>query len=276
MHRPDNLSMRIRVVSLTLLCAMAASSTAWAQFNVSNPAPGEDYHVELAAMFWTPTPELSLQTGALAAIGETRVDFVREFGIEDKRFREFRVVAKAGRKHKIRFSYVPVEYIEETVLARTITFGNRTFLANVPANGNLKWEMYRFGYEYDIVARDRGFFGIIGELKYNKIAAGLSSPFGTEAAEATAPVPALGIIGRVYPARSFSVTAEFTGFKIPDRLTEEFDAKLYDFDVYGTINFGRYLGVQGGYRSIIAEYLVDEDAGNLRLKGIYWGGVVRF
>ena len=49
-----------------------------------------------------------------------------------------------------------------------------------------------------------------------------------------------------------------------------------DFDIYATLNFGKNVGVQGGYRSVVAEYLVDDDQGDLKLKGTYFGGVVRF
>jgi hypothetical protein len=267
--------MRMRFAVLTLLLAVSARP-AEAQFNTSDPAPGENFNVELGLMFWTPTPELTVQTGALAVIGDTQVDFVREFGIEDKRFNEFRFVGKAGRKHKIRFNYIEIDYAAEATLARTITFGNRTFTVGLPATADIQWKMYKIGYEYDIVARDRGFFGIIGELKHNEIAANLSSPIGAEAANAKAPVPTFGVIGRGYPHKNVSITAEFTGFKVPDSLSEEFEASLYDFDIYGTVSFGRHLGAQVGYRSLTAEYLVDEDAGNFKLKGPYFGGVLRF
>jgi hypothetical protein len=267
--------MRNRIGVIALFFAVYASA-AEAQFNVSDPAPGENFNVELGAMFWTPTPTLIVQTGALAAFGDTRVDFVREFGIEDKRFTEFRFVAKAGRKHKIRFNYLPVEYTQTATLSRTITFGDRTFIVGVPATADLEWKMWKVGYEWDFVARDRGFFGVIAELKHNEVNASLSSTFGVEAAEAKAPVPTIGVIGRGYPHRMVSITGEFTGFKLPDSLSDEFEASLYDFDIYATVSLGRHLGVQGGYRSLRAEYLVDEDAGELELKGPYFGGVIRF
>jgi hypothetical protein len=264
-------------IALALLCLLIlGASRAEAQFNAPDPAPGEDFNVELGLMFWSPTPELNIQTGALAALGESEVDFVQEFGIEEKRFTEFRAVLKAGRKHKIRFSYLPVEYTEEAVLSRTITFGGRTFNVGLPATADLEWRMWRIGYEWDVVARDRGFFGIIGELKYNKVSADLNSPVGAEFTEAEAPVPTIGVIGRAYPSRNFSITAEFTGFKLPSSFSDEYQAELFDVDIYGTVNFGRHLGVQGGYRSLVAEYLVDEDAGDLKLKGMYFGGLLRF
>ena len=268
--------MRMRVALAAICLLWLSSSPAAAQFNVSDPAPGEDFRVEIGAMLWTPTPELRIQTGALAAIGSTQVDFVQEFGIENKRFTEYRVVIKPGRKHKIRFNYVPIKYSAEATLTRTITFGGRTFTVGLPATADLEWKLWRIGYEWDIVAADRGFFGIIGELKQNRVTANVASTFGVETAEATAPVPAIGVIGRGYPAENVSITAEFTGFKVPDSFTDELDAKIFDFDIYATINFGRSVGVQGGYRSIVAEYLVDDDAGDFKLKGWYFGGLLRF
>ena len=66
------------------------------------------------------------------------------------------------------------------------------------------------------------------------------------------------------------------GSSCGDSLSDEFSAKLFDFDIYGTVSLGRNVGIQGGYRSVVAEYLVDEDSGDLKLKGLYFGGLVRF
>ena len=279
--------MRIYSLSAALLSAFIAAAPAEAQFSVPDPAPGENFSVELGAMFWSPTPEALIQTGALAQIGESEVDLVQEFGIEEKRFTEFRVVLKAGRKHKIRISHVPMKYDGESVLQRTIEFGGQTFPVNVPATAHLEWSLWRFGYEWDFVAADRGLLGLIVDLKHNRINAELAAEgFGSEITEATAPVPTVGVIARVYPHRSFSITTEFTGFKMPgfvgDRIAEslgdddDFDAKLVDFDIYGTLNFGRHVGIQGGYRSLTADYLIEEDSGDLKMKGTYFGGVLRF
>jgi hypothetical protein len=272
----DSGNMRNRSILFVLCACLFFAGRADAQFGVSDPAPGEDYTVELGLMFWQPTPTLLIQTGALTRITGGEVDFVQEFGIENKRFSEFRIVARPGRKHKIRFSRVAVRYDEEATLRRTVTFGGRTFNIGAPATADLKWDMYRLGYEWDFVARDRGFVGVIAELKHNKVSADLAAAgFGSEFYEATAPVPAVGVIGRGYPHPALSVTAEFTGFKLPGT-SEEFEAKLFDFDIYGTVSIGRHVGIQGGYRSVVAEYLVDDDAGDLKLKGLYFGGLVRF
>src|SRR5688500_18697357 len=163
--------MRIRVSFVLFLTCLFAATQAEAQFNVPSPAPGEQFRVELGLMFWQPTPEILIQTGALAQLGQSEVDLVQEFGIEKKRFKEFRVVLKPGRKHKLRFSYVPIEYDEAARLQRTITFGGRVYPVSVDATAHLKWQLWRWGYEYDFVAGEGGFLGFVTELKYNKISA---------------------------------------------------------------------------------------------------------
>lgn len=276
--------MRYRVALFVLLAA-ACSARAEAQFNVADPAPGEAYNVELGYMWWNSTPELLVQTDALAVIDEDRIDFVGEFGLEKERFREFRVVIKPGQKHKVRFSRVPVIYTAETVLEREITFGGVTYEVGLPANAEVDWKLWRFGYEWDFVARDRGFLGFIAEVKYNEIVATLDSPIGSSDADVKIWVPTIGFIGRGYLHRHVSVTAEYSGFKMPgfiaDRFTDEnegdeFEARFSDFDIYATASINRYFGVQGGYRSVTADYVVDEDSADLKLQGPYFGLIARF
>jgi hypothetical protein len=275
--------MPIRLLA-TLLFSVMIAAPAEAQFNVPDAAPGENFHVEIGLMFWTPTPGIEIQTGGLANAGMPGVDFVREFGLADERFMEFRSVLKAGRKHKFRISHVNFNYSEQTLVTREISFGGVTFPVTVPVNADLEWDLWRFGWEWDFVAGDRGVFGMITELKQNHLTADLSAPgFGTESTDVTAPIVNLGVIARVYPHRTFSITAEYTGFKVfgivrtlTDRIAEDLEAKMSDFDIYGTVNFGRHVGAQVGYRNLNSEYSVEEDEGDLSMKGFYFGGLVRF
>jgi hypothetical protein len=274
--------MRHGLATVLFIAAVLTCSRADAQFAARRPAPqlpqGEDFHVELGLMFWTPTPDLVIGSDSFAVIGSPTIDFVQEFAIDNERFREFRLVAKPGRKHKLRFSYVPVTYENSTPIQRTVVIGGRPVAVNTTVNSDVDWKIWRYGYEWDFVARSGGIVGLIAELKYNKVTAVLSSPDTnvTATADATAPVPTLGVIGRGYLAKAFSITGEFTAFKIPESWSETFNAKFYDFDLYGTLNFGRSAAAQFGYRSIVTQYLVDDDSGDLKLKGLYFGGMVRF
>ena len=258
------------------LIAVAVCFTASALFAPRADAqtlPAEDHVVELGVMFWKPSPELIISTPALSGGGVNEVDFVKEFGIEDKAFPEFRAVL--GRRHKVRASFVSIKYDEDTTIQRTIVFQGRTFNVGVPASTDITWDLWRFGYEWDFVSRERGFFGALVDLKYNKITASIDSPAlaSTASTDTKAPVPTSGVIGRGYVAPMVAITGEFTGLSIT---RDEFEAKFFDFDIYGTVSFARNVGVQGGYRSVVVDYLVDDDSGDLKMKGPYIGGVLRF
>jgi hypothetical protein len=269
--------MRFRLATPVFVVALAYGASAEAQFSVEEQLPpAEKYHAEFGMGFWSPEPDVVIRFDGPDGTG-TDVDFVQEFGIAKKRFRELRGTLKASRKHKLRFDYIPFQYDAAATIQRTFVFGGRQFTVGVPASTNVTWDLWKFAYEWDVVSRSGGFAGLVVDVKYNKVLAEVSAAgLGSEVAEANAPVPGIGGIARGYLSKNFSVTGEFTAFKVPDSFSEEIDGTFYDFDVYGTVNLGRYLGVQGGYRSITVDYLASEDAGALKMKGTYFGGVLRF
>ena len=254
--------MKIRplLVAAAILCV---SGTASAQ---GSP---ENFGFEGSLIFWKPSPEIVLTSGTLG----TPVDFINTFAVEDKRFRSYRVVTKAG-KHKLRFSREEIKYDADATLTQTIRFQGQTYTVGVPATAEFDWKLTRIGYEWDPIATARGFVGVVFDLKYNKMNAQLSAPgISAQIFERTIPVPTVGGIARGYLSQYISVTAELTGFKVN---RSDFEAKFWDFDLYGTLNLGRNVGAQYGYRSVIVNYDIDSDVGDLKLKGPYFGLLVRF
>ena len=259
----------VRVLSLSVMAvaALAAGSRPAA-------AQGNTNVGEFSVLFWNPSPDLVLQSGSLTtATGITDVDFVEEFGIEEKMFPEIRLLL--GRSHKFRFSYVPVRYEADAIIQRTITFRGQTFTVGAPASTEINWNLWRFGYQWDFVSLERGSVGLIAELKHNTLDASIDSPLLSEpaATEQTAPVPTIGAAGRGYPHPMVAISAEFSGLKFDG---DEFEATFYDFDINGAVTFGRHVGVQGGYRSVTVDYFIDDDRGDLQLRGPYIGGIVKF
>jgi len=274
-----------RALPVCLLLLGLLASRADAQFRVADPAPGESFHVELGMMFWKPGPGIIIGSDSLNAVDPAGVDFVQEFAIADKRFNEFRGVLKGG-KHKLRVSHVDLHYNEAAVLQRTIVFGGRTFNINANATADVEWDVWRLAYEHDFVAMDRGLFGIILGANINHVVADLRATSGattmTSLTDENVTVPTLGVIGRVYPHKNVSITAEFTGFKMPGFLArklfddENADAHLKDLDIYVTGSITRFFGIQGGYRWLTADYVLESDSGDLEMKGPYLGAMVRF
>jgi hypothetical protein len=266
----------LRVPAVILFAALAGAAPATAQFG-PDPATGERYVVEIAGGFWKPTPDLVISAETLGIPG-TEIDFVTDLGIEKKWMGDLRFVLRPGRKHKFRVGFNPIRYEADTVLQRTLVFQGATFPVRLPVQSSVQWNAWRFGYEWDFVYRDRGFVGVILEAKYTELEAELRSPIRNESAKARAPIPAIGGIARGYIVPNISVTGELTAFKLPGSISERDDAagRYLDFDVYGTVNFVNSAGVQVGYRSLDLSYVVDLDFGDLKMRGPYLLGVVRF
>ena len=173
------------------------------------------------------------------------------------------------------------------MLQRAIVVGGRTFNVAANATADLDWNLWTIGYERDFVKTDRGLFGFIAEVHFNHVVADLratsrrihrharsptrrcpsprsaSSPASTRTRTWASP--------RSGPASRCPASSP-TSSRTPTTAT----AHLKNFDVYVTGSITRYFGVQGGYRALTADYLLDGDSGDLEMKGLYFGAMVRF
>jgi hypothetical protein len=271
-------------IALCLVAAVSIATPAAAQYGARPTAPratGENYHVEASIFFWHPTPDIVINSESLGIPGDD-VDFVNDLGIEKSTFRQFRITARPGLKHKLRFEVTPIRYDAQRTVTRQFVFNGQRYTIGLPVTTNVKWNAYRFAYEYDFLYRDRGFAGLVLETKYTDINSTLSTTFAgladTEFTHARAPIPALGLIGRGYVAPNFSITGEFTGFKLPEvgSGSKKYGGKYFDLDIYGTYNVNDYFGLTAGYRSFDVDYLIKTDSGTLKLKGLYFGATGRF
>jgi hypothetical protein len=266
---------------VALLVALGLAAPVQAQYRprpISNPAPGEQYHIEAGVNSWNPTADLTIVgggSGALSGLAGTEIDAKKDLGFVDKRLPQFNVTIRPAAAHKLRFEYIPIDYTASATLNRTIDFNGQRYGAGLPVTTTFDWKAYRFGYEFDFITRDQGFAGFITELKYTDINLEIASPLATEFAHKRAPIPALGGIGRVYLVPAFAVTGEVTAFKLPT-IEDRYAGHYVDVDIYGTLNLSPNLGVQGGYRTLNLGYLIKEDSGAFVLKGIFFGVVARF
>lgn len=259
-----------------ILFVLAAALPARAQYGrpvMSDPAVGEQYHIEGVLNLWNPDLEATIESESLGIIGD-KVDIKADLGYVDKQIREFRLVLRPAKKHKFRIAYTPVDYTGDVILSREIIFNGIKFKVGLPIQTEFKWDTWRLGYEYDFVSQDRFFVGFIAEARMTDAELTLQSPVDDEFSRARGPVPAIGGIFRAYPERHTSITAEFTGFKLPE--VNNYQGDFFDFDIYGTYNFTRNFGAQGGYRTLDASYIAKHDNGELKLKGFYFAGVLRY
>jgi hypothetical protein len=259
------------------------AAPAQAQFRprpISEPPTGETYHIEGSAGLWFPTATMMVSSESLGIKGTT-IDFKTDLGLQDKKFPDLRLVLSPSRRHKFRFEFIPIKYDQNGTIKRTIIFNGQRYDVGLPVHSVLDWRAYRLAYEFDFISNDRGFAGFVVEAKYTDVQVHLASTSPAvvvnEFARASAPIPAIGGIGRVYVVPNISITGEVTGFKLPKDLVVGTSAHYVDFDLYGTVNFTNHIGAQVGYRSLDVGYIVDtDDTGTFKLKGIYFGVVARY
>lgn len=264
-----------RVVTMAAVMALGAQSAS-AQFRpAAPPAIGEDYHVEVSYGWWDADPSLIVNSESLGILG-TDVDLVTDLGIEKKRLGKLDIVLRPAIKHKFRIEDLPIKDAAETVIQREFVFNGQRYRVGLPVNTNADFKTYRFGYEYDFVHRSRGFAGVLFDVKYTDVNIELLSPIGPEYTTAVAPIPTIGFVGRGYVARNVAIGGEVSFFKVPDNLSEDYEGKYTDIDVYGTVNFTNNVGATVGYRSVDVFYRADNDTGTLKFKGLYLSGVIRF
>jgi hypothetical protein len=267
--------------ALSALLVLGFAAPVYAQYKprpIDNPPIGEDFHIEAGVSFWTPSSDISVASsgsGALMGLVGTTIDAKQDLGFVDQRLPEFQVMLRPAPAHKFRFQYIPINYDASSTLNRTIVFNGQAYQVGLPVNSSLQWKAYRFGYEYDFVRKNQGFVGFIVEAKYTDVQVSLTSPVAAEFVQARAPIPALGGIGRYYFIPNVAITGELTLFKLPT-IQDQYAGHYVDLDIYGTVNFAKNVGVQGGFRSLDMGYLIKQDTGSFALKGLYFGVVARY
>jgi hypothetical protein len=270
-------SLSIVVVAAALAVAVSAPDASAQYRPSSSEAVGEDYHIEVGYGWWNPEPSLIVNSEALGILGDD-VDLVSDLGIQQKRLGKFDLVLRPGRKHRFRFQYLPISYQADAQVRRSFIFNGQRYNVGLPVLTDANFKTYRFGYEFDFLQFKRGWVGALLDLKYTNIDVSLNSPIGAEFTRAAAPIPTFGVVGRGYPISNLAITGEMSFFRVPENLGAQLggDASYTDWDINGTYNVNRFVGVQVGYRSVSAFYDVDTDNGSLKFKGVYFGGLLRY
>jgi hypothetical protein len=238
------------------------------------PAIGENYHFEIAGTLWNPSLAGIVSSDQFGIIG-SNIDFVKDLGFQKTRFGDLRIVLRPGKKHRFRIQYTPVEYTSDTTFTRDIVFNGIRFPVSVPVSAQFGWKVWRFGYEYDAFYAKRGFVGVLLEARYTQLSATLTSTLADEYTIAKAPLPAIGVVGRAYVLSDVAIDVEFSGFKIPT-IAKKYEANYADWDIHGTVNLTNNVGLQVGWRRSRTHLGIDQDRGDLKFQGMWFGAAVRY
>lgn len=265
---------------LGTLGLLASAATASAQYRPATSGPGvaEDYHIEASYNWWNAQPTLIVNSEALGILG-TDVDLISDLGIEKKRLGKLDLVLKPGKKHRLRYQHLPITYTTDAFpVTREFVFNGQRYRVGLPVTTNVDFTQDTFGYTFDFLHFSRGFVGAGINVMLTNIDVSLESPIGAEFVQQSAPIPAFNFSGRGYLTPNLSIDAELKFFRIPESIERQIegDGSYTDFDLHATYNINKYVGAQLGWRKTAIFYTAEADTGDLKFKGLYFGGVVRY
>jgi hypothetical protein len=263
------------VAAIALLVPAVARAQYARPETQASSAVGENYHVEVGGTLWNPDVAGQISSEQFGIIG-SNIDFVDDLAFTKTRFKDLRIVLRPTRKAKFRIEYTPIEYTAETTLKRDIIFNGQKFPVSLPISSTFDWKVWRFGYEYDLLYRSRGFVGLLLEGRYTQMNAELNSPVVDEFTTAKAPLPALGIVARGYVLPDVALNFELSGFKLPPTWVKGYEANYYDWDIHGTVNVTNNFGLQAGWRRMTTFLSIKSDLGDVKFQGLWFGAALRY
>lgn len=235
---------------------------------------GDKFILELEGRYWMPKLKANLKLSDYNTMGVellgTDINVVDDLGIKNENFFSGRLILKLGNS-KIRFSYLPIRYEGEKAVTQSVNFGGSPYTVGTTVKTELKADMYDLTYEYDVLNTQLGFLGIILGVKYFDLYGKLEAAGVSEEGKGQAPIPVIGLAGRIYPIKYFNISGEITGLSVGK-------ASIYDAEAAINVNPIKYVGISGGYRIIrfSAEGDNEKDKATLRLHGPFVALMVRF
>jgi hypothetical protein len=159
------------------------------------------------------------------------------------------LVYKPTPRNRIIVEGGPFRFAGSNLLSRTISYGGRTYLFEETVSSEAELTYFYAGYQRDLVARERGHFGVRGGGAYLDASGRISSESTSVSAARSyrIGVPLAGVDGRVYLApRRLDIDGNLSGMKLGG----------YGHYVQGEISLGVSFGVmtlRAGYRMLNAD-----------------------
>lgn len=236
--------MRPRTLLLaTLLAGCAAAGTAQTE-----SAPAERYALRLEYLFWSPQPQGQLQKGVSGVEG-TLLDVQEDLGLAERSASPVRASLRLGHSVKLRASWSPIEFRGLATANSAILYGTTVVLPGQHVSSSLKGNYVTGEIAWDFLQRPAGFLGLLVGVKFVDIDALVLNVETSDRVVETErlPIPVLGLAGRVYLGRHFSLEGEVSGLTLGDR------GHVYEIFGAARVHLSDHIAATGGYRKLVLE-----------------------
>ena len=227
-------------------------------FLFPSAAAAQDYTLEIEGRYWR--PELNSVVDMFDEVIKSRVDLVQDLGFDEKKDSgEVRVHVRFLEKHKINFSYLPLEWNADTILQTTSQFDGQTYSVGTRVQSHLDLKFIKLGYEWDFLAGKTGFLGATFDLLVLDLHMRTKEPELSmeQNYETTFPAPLLGITGRWNITTWLSLGGKISGMFAGGYgfvLDSEGSLDLWPVK-WMVLSAGyRYLELKGGYQDYQGDF----------------------
>jgi hypothetical protein len=231
----------------------------------------EKYNIALEGRYWYPKLNSTLKI-VENDIG-TDLNVVDDLGFdEEKGFGEGRLQIKIFRYHKFNFSYLPLKWDGDKVIAREIQFSGQMYPAGTRVQSEMDIKLFKGGYEYEFFGGWLGFFAATIDVLVADASMQLSAPGpGIDQKEHhTVPIPMIGLNSRQHLGKYVDLTAKISGLPAGQY------GYIYDLDGSLDINPIKYVGISLGYRFLGARAKYKDNLLDIKLNGPFASLNIRF
>jgi hypothetical protein len=241
---------------------LASSVVAGAQEQPS----AEAYRVRAEWRWWKPSLTSQIQKG-FGDVQGTLLDLTDDLGVPDEDTWEAHGAIKLSPSFKLLGTYVPIEYVGDTIADSNFFYGGELFFRGEQIVSNFKGSIFGGGVEWDFVRRPSGYFGLIVGARVLLVDSVVLAPEpGRRVVDSeTIPVPIFGLGGRAYAGRRFSIAASFAGLTLGSR------GHYWEFDVSGRFHLSDRFAGQVGWRRIVVEGEDNRDFVKFLMSGVTFG-----
>ncbi|MDX8408468.1 MAG: hypothetical protein R8J84_00280 [Mariprofundales bacterium] len=177
--------------------------------------------------------------------------------------------------HRLALGVLPISVKGTNALITPVTFGGKTYVAGTTVSSSLKSTIYDIGYTYFFVNMDdlpsRLQLGVEFSVKVNQIKASISSSaLGASSISTTAPIPTIGLRGRVALADFVGLIGRIGYLSIGKR------GSYFDADAQVEFSPLPMVGAYAGYHYIKIKVNTTSVYTDLSFSGPYIGVLARF
>jgi len=215
-----------------------------------------------------PKGEFAVFSGGLG----TKVDMEDDLGFDDSEDFMVEAAVQLG-DFRLTAGYLPLGFSGSGTLSRTIDFGGQTFNANTKVDSDVDIDLYDVGLTWYLLNFDdlpvRLQLGPELSVKYVDADLSMKSTGGNESESLTAPIPTVGLRGRVG-------LSDFLGLVGRVGYLQYSDNSFLDADVQLEFSPIPLVGLFAGYRYFDIEVDESDVFLDVTFEGPYGGAFIRF